>query len=709
MLKKIKLYMLVVAFALAFFVFAGTSVNAAYIVTSEDVETFFEGTAVTISGNKITLTDDVKVEDIAEWMVDGEYTIDLNGHVLQIPEVYISGFEEQSKVTLKIIDSSNNGVLESDWVDVYENCTLYLCNGKINNCISNSGNLTIEYAEAPSISQLGVAAINGGKFESLITWLGEDIKTTIKGGEFTGTTTEEQNFAIMIQSDNFVSEHAIDDLFADGLIADCESFKIEEPREGYSECYTAIWGPTVKPMNEIDSYSEVFKKITADGTWEVEALAPKGVLESEALLSSIVNKIVEPFGYSATAYAYCPGEKFTTDRALIYLNDGENTEEHVVKIKYLDPAKSEKAKVVNSVLNRMKYWNEDAHEISVSDAYILEDLHLINYLFANTSSSKVKGAQALNFAKDLIEATGGANISFEYDSRNGGGNPNALYTHSSGLAVVCVGQEPVASRIAALTASHVLYIPDTTADNDNAYVEAALKRIKDYMGEDVKIEITVGDRLDTLNEGTETYNYYNLFDDTKTGDNYFIVKINGKSYNFAIVKKEASKLVKPKYVGMNLGNNITITTDSTSVPLDTAISVQSVTNNSIKKALGTDVYAAYDITLHSAAKGAKITKIDDGKFVVSMPVPEHLKGIDSEKLTVYYINEKGEREEQKAEINKDGMAVFETTHFSTYVLAEKVPETIKNNPATADGILASVATLIVSIACAVVSVKCRKM
>lgn len=60
-------------------------------------------------------------------------------------------------------------------------------------------------------------------------------------------------------------------------------------------------------------------------------------------------------------------------------------------------------------------------------------------------------------------------------------------------------------------------------------------------------------------------------------------------------------------------------------------------------------------------------------------MPELLK---DKNITVYYINSNGEKEEHVATV-KDGIASFETDHFSTYVLAEKVAE---ENPKTLDDI-----------------------
>ena len=72
---------------------------------------------------------------------------------------------------------------------------------------------------------------------------------------------------------------------------------------------------------------------------------------------------------------------------------------------------------------------------------------------------------------------------------------------------------------------------------------------------------------------------------------------------------------------------------------------QNYTSDEIKKALGTSVYAAYDISLYSNAKQTKITRLENSKFEVSIPIPENLKDKD---ITVYYITDAGDKEEHTA-------------------------------------------------------------
>ncbi len=245
-----------------------------------------------------------------------------------------------------------------------------------------------------------------------------------------------------------------------------------------------------------------------------------------------------------------------------------------------------------------------------------------------------------------------------------------MHSALGGTVVVYYDDVPVDTTKIGLNYVNVIYVPNDTADSDEARIAAALKRITDYLGTNNGISMTTGGTLESITEENYHWNEYDFFDGTTSGTNYYNLTINGKTYKFVICKKDASELETPKYVGTDVMSNISVTSDVTTIPLDTAVTVKEVENDTIEKALGTSIYAAYDITLYSNAKQVSITKLENGKFIVSIPVPEILK---DKEITVYYINSMGEKEEHIATV-KDGIASFETDHFSTYVLAEKVDE-----------------------------------
>ena len=98
-------------------------------------------------------------------------------------------------------------------------------------------------------------------------------------------------------------------------------------------------------------------------------------------------------------------------------------------------------------------------------------------------------------------------------------------------------------------------------------------------------------------------------------------------------------------------------------------------------------------------KNSKITKLENGIFEVTMPVPTDLEG---KNLAIYYVTEDGKVEEHEVTI-KDGYATFQTNHFSIYTLAEKTNSIV--NPKTGDNIslyiILSISSLIMLTVCSI--------
>ena len=683
-MKILKTSMLVIAIMLCF-VFSGNVVNAAEIESINDFKELLNSKNATISETTITLNEDVDVNDLID-INAGEYTLNLNGYILKAGEIYVNSgkltIDDSTKkgkvdtaylfveegATLVI----NQGIFETDAVEQYEENTyeldtivdnwgtLTIKNAVIESGLWNDGNLTVEYAEVPYLNQYGTATIKDGKYCCFFTDvdLAENI---IYGGEFKGSA--EENYAFILQGTSLIYEYTINDLFQDGYVAKFEAFSSEtySSEEEDVTYYTAFYGPRVEIVKDVDTYSDVFKKITTNGTWKIEAFKPTTPEDSEFLLSAIIGDILEGTGYEGTGY--CDFEEFNPNEATICISgkNGGFYEEHKVKVEYIEPDKNTLA-IVNATLDKMKKF-ESNEDMTMENAYRLDDLYLINYLVSNASSKKINGEEALNFAKDLIAATNGVNISFKLDARAGSGYGEGIEKFDMGQAIVYYNGVAYTSTNAALATVNLLYIPSDTKDTDEAYIAAAQKRINDYLGSNNGITITVGDTLESI-EYTE---------DWAKGKKYYNVTINDKTYKFVIIKKDVAKLETPKYVASDLTSKISIKSDVTTIPLDTAITIKEVSETkkaTIKKVLGTDVYVAYDISLYSNSKKTNISKLDNGNFSVSIPVPESLK---NKELIACYISDNGEKQVHETVV-ENGIVTFETNHFSTYVIAEKTKD-----------------------------------
>lgn len=673
------------------------NVNAADIDSAETLKEVFKGKNATVSGKTVKLTGDVIIDDLIEF-IDEDFVLDLDGHTLKVVEFYVIGgsltindatkkgvidailmqVEEGGTLTVNqmILESSEifDAGTENEWeaqadLALMEGTTAVINNATIEHAIWNDGGtLTIKNAKAAFIAPAGPTTIYDGEYGNISIMSLEDNQTTIYGGTF--NDTGEGLGSVIIQTTGKIDSNTIQKIVGKGSIAIYSGYSSCGSDEFEGVTYsTSIW-EKVSVIKDISA--EIFDKVAPNEVWNTFTLAPTNVGDSEFLLSAIVDDIDLPKGYQIMANVL-PAEPFDASKVMLslYYNRTYVTSK-TVKATYTTPSK-ETLDAVNKIIAEIRKVHNNTFDAKTS--FRLDDLYLINYL--NASSKGIDESMALNFAKDLIELTNGGNVVYKLDSRLGEYNPIGLWDYKGGQVIVYYNGKAVNTTMIGVTVSKVLYVPMDTADTDEARMNAAMKRIKEYLGTTQGISIRVGGTLESLNADDMEWNQYDLFDETTSGDNYYIVTINGKEYKFVICKK--ANLETPKYIASDVMSKILVTSDDTSIPLDAALTVKEVKNDTIKNVLGTSIYAAYDISLYSNAKQVNITNLENGKFIVSIPVPEILK---DKEITVYYINSKGEKEEHIATV-KDGIASFETDHFSTYVLAEKIEE---ENPKTYDGI-----------------------
>lgn len=185
------------------------------------------------------------------------------------------------------------------------------------------------------------------------------------------------------------------------------------------------------------------------------------------------------------------------------------------------------------------------------------------------------------------------------------------------------------------------------------------------VGNDTDVKITYGGSFTALPD----YDFYVDYFEVTGVEHYFIATINDVEHNFIIVP-DSDKMVTPSYESSDLRTDVTVSAQGASFPLDTLIEVEHLTSGAeydkLIKVLGVKDNATFDIKLHSNSIDGYITKLDNGKFGVKIPVPDNFKGKD---LIAYYVDANDKVIEYKVTVDK-GYAVFETDHFSIYTLAE---------------------------------------
>ena len=154
--------------------------------------------------------------------------------------------------------------------------------------------------------------------------------------------------------------------------------------------------------------------------------------------------------------------------------------------------------------------------------------------------------------------------------------------------------------------------------------------------------------------------------------NGYTITFNGTdSYDLIIRQEESTLQIKDETT------NIKIDTTTAVLPANTQLVSNEIEKGetynlatTVLKDLVNNMYV-YDITLQS--NGVKVQP--NGTVKVSIPIPE---GIDANNLVVYRIDEEGNKTEYIVTveiIDNIKYATFETDHFSTYVLGEKVNTT----------------------------------
>lgn len=479
-----------------------------------------------------------------------------------------------------------------------------------------------------------------------------------------------------------------------------------------------ILTPSVVFADELD---DEFNRIAPNGVIEVNSVMPKSAEDIDAMVYASISTLASG-GYWISPVFTAEATDFTNIKVQIckvvqettYETCGESRE-FDVKLKYSE-ANSKVSNYVNVMLDKFKKMNF-SDDNWLTTAYRIEDLGLVNYYYNMSATTIDEGlyGNLIKYSNDFIRDSEGSNLVYKMDMRAGVSGDDYLYGGCFGNMIAYYNGVAYNYADMAMVENKVLYIPLDTSDNPESYIAAAKKRIKDVLNIDV--EITLGGTIDSLKNtiynnslnsncdescalsNSEDIVNSQVFDYTTTDGNYYIFTINGIKVKFFIQKKDLSTVEKPIYNGKDILTDISISSNNSIIPLDTALNVQEITSgqyyDKILKLLSTSNFKTFDIKLFSNNKNSYISKLDNGEFIVKIPVPETLK---DKQLVVYYIDESGNKETYSVTVENDYL-VFKTKHFSEYTVAELADtskETI-HNPNTYDNVGVWTIVLLVSV------------
>ena len=157
---------------------------------------------------------------------------------------------------------------------------------------------------------------------------------------------------------------------------------------------------------------------------------------------------------------------------------------------------------------------------------------------------------------------------------------------------------------------------------------------------------------------------------------------------------------------IDVKTDVSVSAKDGTIPLDTMLEVETLTSGTeyerVMKALDVKESSTFDIKLHSASTDSYVTRLENGKFEVRLPISDELSG---KELEVYYVDTNGNITKHDVEVDKkNNYATFTTNHFSIYTLAASGDSPYTQSPATGDS-AAPIAVFIAALCTAVLTLK----
>lgn len=507
----------------------------------------------------------------------------------------------------------------------------------------------------------------------------------------------------------------------------------------------------------VSAETDALDKVLTNGKLVVNSVEPKDISEAWSLVYE--DKLMEVEGI----WVDWDGS-FNADytKVTVYYGEyGDITKPKEVEIVY-NYDKDIKA-IVDAMVEKLP---EDKTKFE------LTDLEYINYLLYNSENEEYYNLG--DFSGQLKKTINYKNFNFVIDNRAGGGS--FFSVEQMGIAKIQYDDTTYyIESMLGVTAKHIFYVDDNTTDVKKAIEDRISKafgnvNIEVYDGEQTIEEFldiekasyqsdyrrykeildnysSADEYADAMNPGSdqdrqyymsvyyeaefamscygteEEYvnghmNCYEFLDEIKTAEVYILCMENGLNVPFAVVKDSSKVNENINYITNDAKTDITISSSSSTLPLDTIIKASKLTNgeeyDKIMKVLGVSNSETFDLTLYSNSTNENVTKLENCSFLVEIPVSKELEG---KELIVYYVTSDEKIEEHEVTI-KDGYATFETDHFSIYTLAEKnvdvnegdtgntpteTPSTTPSNsttgsPQTGDNVELYVIILIISLA-----------
>ena len=442
--------------------------------------------------------------------------------------------------------------------------------------------------------------------------------------------------------------------------------------------------------SELDAY---YNKIIKEGALNVDAINPdENIYYEPAISASLQKYVIEPF----SIYGYC--DEYTN--CFLHISDTRyNNHYKAYKVTY---SFKESDNVVKEKIEKyIQKFPVIGPDFDENKLFTLDDLENINYKYSLIQYDKYDDLDiinsAINYSSEIQKLLEYGNLTAIMDTRAGWDDE---FSSGSFGFLNLKYNDTIYGFIdgAGVKQNNVIYVEDNINSTRDSFIERAKDRIESYLP-NVKVSIKYAGQISDLDDTDWVIKINEMVDVTKTLGEYYKLSIGDNEYNFFIAR-DSSRLKTPEMNTTDLKTNIKINTNSSLVPLDTKVSATIFDNDSneykeqIKK---TNIKEGIvlDLKLYSNSISEYISELKSGNFKVYIPID---KEYQDKSLIAYYVKDDGSIEKHEV-IIKDGYAIFETNHFSTYTIGENTIEAEKSiisNPQTFDDIVNWIIILIIS-------------
>ncbi len=496
---------------------------------------------------------------------------------------------------------------------------------------------------------------------------------------------------------------------------------------------------TTKKVNA-DTYEEYINEVISNGELTINSIIPKSSEEAYSYITYNINKISKKYsnkyGYSGLgSNGNDVDENFNGKYKITFCEykniNGYKQCENQKEVEFIinfDDSKIDKniqAKISEYIDNFPKgkqynYWNNNPYEILIE----IDDMELLSYLarFNNGNNELLDLNNIFNLLKynsKYREITKNINLVHPWIFGGNGLDIGA----SIGCDMLFEYNDFIYGKSNTLIREliiNAIYIDESVEDDNTSIIKAVQSRLDDNFGKGVS-QVSLADNSYFEEQIDEMKTYYmqpynTTLDNNKLVNQLFTINIGGYDYKFIVIKDSSKIKELSRVKTIDFKSESSIEFDSKYVPADSTISVLKYDDNDqILKKLNLKNGITYDISLYSESLKEYITRSNEKKFIVSVPINNLFN--NNQKIFAYFIDENDKIEKIETNV-KDGMATFETEHFSTYTIGIEKEESTTiiptehiettENPGTSDDIYFWIIVLFISIIGVITIIKKEK-